>query len=608
MATIPIRPPDPIALAWKWGTLWGLALGMWLLAPSVLDTHRLYPDNMRQWLTVIVGVSVVFGMLGAMLTVASGFLLVLFERLVAGRFEDRTWAYALASGPLAAAGYTVNSIFIHWMNFGSLSFWTRDRVELTGAALVWFIASAVLVIFYRGVTRKASRPPLAVLGWTLAIATATGTAALVARTPRPLPRAAISGPLERLPVAAADDTPLLFIGLDGATWRVLQPAIENGSAPTLRSLRDYGVHGTIEALWEPYWSGAAWSSILTGLPRDITGVHEDLAGSGPGLPLFQVPLSASLVLNPVYSARATLMRTRLISFTPPSRHHLNGTPVWQMLHESGVASAVVRFRFTYPPAGQANIVVSDWVGEDQWERLGVRRRAVSDTVTPAERAGELLAPFVSKTPSADPYSEVLPGGPHAQPADSVLDPIHELRLAADIDQRTFDASEAIVAANPRQPFLAVYIGGLDSVEHAFWQYRFPEEFPVDGPAPADVEKLAPVIERYVRYVDRSIARLLSRYAQAPNVLIVSDHGQGATTMESHWKGWHARDGVFLMAGPSVAGHAKPIAVSYYDVLPTILHLKGFRTPAPLTGTSMVPAAVASGSTRSTDGSITGTDD
>jgi predicted AlkP superfamily phosphohydrolase/phosphomutase len=58
---------------------------------------------------------------------------------------------------------------------------------------------------------------------------------------------------------------------------------------------------------------------------------------------------------------------------------------------------------------------------------------------------------------------------------------------------------------------------------------------------------------------------------------------GPTTISSEFRGWHAKEGVFLAAGPSVPHSPRSIDVSYYDVLPTILRLKGFETPEVLKG-------------------------
>lgn len=581
------RQPDVVLLVGTWGALWGAALGMWALAPLVVASHHIRPAHAGQWVVLIVALSAICAVMGAILALFGGLFLVLVEALSRRRFRDRTWAYALAAPLLVAAAYIIESIIIHWMNFGTFQLGSyAQRLAMLGIGLV--VVSLAVAGLYQRVANGRSRFRPAAMAWAVAGLLGTGTIALPFRIPEPPPPVPEFDSLTPLP-GAKTDVPLLFIGLDGATWRALEPAIARGSAPTLRALKERGIHGTIDALWAPYWSGAAWSSILTGLPRDVTGVHEDLAGMGAGLPVFQVPLASGLALNPIYTVRSLLVSWGLIRFTPPPRALLNGKTVWELLQHAGVDSAVVRFRFTYPPEGQARVVISDWIGDDQWTAMGVRR-TVSDAVTPRDRAAELMAPFLRGAPSdVELLTDILRGPTPPQPADMKADPIAELRLALDIDGRTFEAAESIVKKSRAQPFLAMYIGGLDTVEHAFWQYSFPEDFRSDPPARQDVERLGPVLERYVEYFDRRLSRLLSRYEQVPNVLIVSDHGMGPTTVLSESRGWHAKEGMFLLAGPSVPHDPASIAPSYFDVLPTLLRLKGFEKPAALQGRSVLPA-------------------
>jgi hypothetical protein len=580
------KQPDVVLLVGTWGALWGAALGMWALAPLVMTSHHIRPTHMGHWVVLIAGLGSIFALMGAMLALFAGLFLVLLESLSSRRFRDRTWAYALAAPLLVSAAYLVQGIVIHWMNFRTFPFSSYAH-SLTVLGVGWVVVALAVAGLYRRITGRASRLRPAAMAWVVAGLVGAGSIALPLRISSPLPPAPEFGSLLPLPGAKAK-APLLFIGLDGATWRALEPVIARGSAPTLRALKAQGIHGSIEALWAPYWSGAAWSSILTGLPRDVTGVHEDLSGMGAGLPAFQVPLASGLALNPMYTVRSLLVSWGLIRFTPPQRGLLNGTPVWELLQDAGVDSAVVRFRFTYPPDGQAAVVISDWVGDDQWTAMGVRRTE-SDAVTPRDRARELVAPFLRGAPSdVRLVADMVPGPRPRQPPDTRVDLIDELRLALDIDGRTFEAAESIVANNRTQPFLAIYVGGLDTVEHAFWQYSFPEDFRLDPPAREDVERLGPVIGRYVEYFDRRLSRLLSRYEQAPNVLIVSDHGMGPTTVLSESRAWHAKDGMFLLGGPSVSPDAGWIELSYFDVLPTILGLKGFAKPEELPGRSVVP--------------------
>lgn len=575
---------DPVVLSVAWGALWSVTLTVWLLAPLIIEVHRIRPEGPLQWAVVVAGLTTLFALSGAYLSFFGGFAVALAEKIVWGPFRNRSWAYALSSGGIVVVAYAIESFLVQWLSYRSfdLSEYLAQFTVVTTFCVTFCGSCAVL---YHWIARGFARRP-SVLAWSLGGGALTGILFLVLLSPPALPPPDV-GPLEPLG-SSASDVPLLMIGLDGGTWRVLDRAIQDGSAPTLRDLVSRGTTGTVDALWPPYWSSASWAAIVTGLPRDVTGVYEDLAAIGPGLPVMQVPITRDLFLNPFYVTRAGLAASGVIRFKPPPRALLRGKPVWQLLHEAQVDAAVVRFRFTYPPHGEAGVVVSDWVGRDQWESLGVQRHVARDAVTPADRADELLAPFRSDAPS-DPglFGVLLPGPEPAKPADALLDPIHELRIASDIDDRTFNVSESILKKNPRQGFLAVYIGGLDSVEHAFWPYRFPDDFPINRPARHDVERLGPVLDRYVRYFDQRLNRLLGLYATAPNVVIVSDHGQGPSTSATSWRGWHTKEGMFLAAGPSVPRHAERIDVSYYDILPTLVWLKGYRPPRAIAGHSVL---------------------
>lgn len=582
------REQDPALLSASWGALWGPALGAWFLAPALIEMHHFHPENWQQWIVLVGGLAALFAIVGTLIAVIAGLPLVIVEQ-VRGPFRLRSWAYGLFIGVLLIGAYAIDSLAVHWVAFAAQGLSSpvlqHEFFQFAKAFLVgWLLAGTM----YHVALRQRPRPSIAILRWVLMSAAVAGLVALVVRTPPRDLLASREGSL--IPVRSQGrDVPLLFVGIDGATWRLLQPAIETGAAPTLRSLVDAGMHGKVDALWPPYWSGASWAAILTGFPRERTGVYEDIAGSGPGLPIFQVPLSTQVQLNPLYPVRAMLRSAGIIRFTPPPRDLLGAKPIWQLLHEAQIDTAVVRFRFTYPPAGQAGVVVSDWVGEDQWEGMGVRREMLPDVVSPAQRREELLSPFTSAASSTpNLFARLLPEPPSEGPADARRDPIAELRLAANIDDRTFDATETILKSNPVQPFMAVYIGGLDSIEHAFWQYRFPDDFPTDRPAAGDIQRLGAVPDRYVHYLDERLRRLLALYQTPPNVVIVSDHGHGAATFPSVWRGWHTSEGVFVAAGPSVPHETASIAVSYFDVVPTLAYLKGFAAPPEIRGRSRIP--------------------
>jgi predicted AlkP superfamily phosphohydrolase/phosphomutase len=381
--------------------------------------------------------------------------------------------------------------------------------------------------------------------------------------------------------------PLLFIGLDGGNWRTLQPLLDSGRLPILKGLIDQGVSGIVEAQWPPYWSGPTWAAILTGHPREATGVHEDLSIVAPGLPVFDLPLEWRPALNPVFVFEYWLLRAGLIDAVPTPRQVVKRELVWKRLTDVGIRTAVVRFPFTYPATGQASVVVSNRVVRDLWDYLAVRRGDMDQLAWPPERRAQLLAEY---EPSADVdrslFATILGRDDWPHPVDAVIDPVVVLRRMLDESQRTFNVAEKILSDDPTLDLMMVHIVAHDSIGHAFWQYRFPEDFEFP-PSAADVAALGPVIDRYLEFFDRRIGDLISRFPTNPNVIVVSDHGHEAARIRTPWKGWHSDEGVFIAGGPNVAHAQSVLKVSYYDIAPTMFLLLNVAQPSDLSGTARV---------------------
>ena len=68
---------------------------------------------------------------------------------------------------------------------------------------------------------------------------------------------------------------VLFIGLDGATFDVLDPLIDRGLMPRLKQFIAEGVHGPLETTIPPI-TPTAWVSWMTGKNPGKHGVFEFL--------------------------------------------------------------------------------------------------------------------------------------------------------------------------------------------------------------------------------------------------------------------------------------------------------------------------------------------
>src|SRR3954466_10431025 len=68
---------------------------------------------------------------------------------------------------------------------------------------------------------------------------------------------------------------VFVLGLDGATWDVLRPLVDQGALPHLTRLMQRGAAGTLRSVFPPL-SPVAWTGVMTGKNSGKHGIFEFL--------------------------------------------------------------------------------------------------------------------------------------------------------------------------------------------------------------------------------------------------------------------------------------------------------------------------------------------
>src|SRR5262245_34571988 len=68
---------------------------------------------------------------------------------------------------------------------------------------------------------------------------------------------------------------VMVLGLDGATWDVLEPLAQEGLLPNLMRLREQGAWGSLRSVFPPL-SPVAWTAVMTGKNSGRHGIFEFL--------------------------------------------------------------------------------------------------------------------------------------------------------------------------------------------------------------------------------------------------------------------------------------------------------------------------------------------
>jgi predicted AlkP superfamily phosphohydrolase/phosphomutase len=126
---------------------------------------------------------------------------------------------------------------------------------------------------------------------------------------------------------------VIVIGLDGLEPKIVEPLLLAGELPNLAKLRKQGGYCRVHTTY-PAQTPVAWSTFATGTNPGGHGIFDFIRRD----PKTYLP---ALALNRYEQKNA---------FLPPKVVNLRrGTPVWELLSEAGISSAILRCPCTYPP-------------------------------------------------------------------------------------------------------------------------------------------------------------------------------------------------------------------------------------------------------------------
>ncbi|MGE3820048.1 MAG: alkaline phosphatase family protein, partial [Isosphaeraceae bacterium] len=129
-------------------------------------------------------------------------------------------------------------------------------------------------------------------------------------------------------MTASNDRRLLILGLDGATWTVLDPLRAAGLMPNLNALLARSAHGTLRSVVPPVTT-AAWTSLMTGCGPARHGVFD----------------------HRYYDTAADQMRVS-------HSGRVRVPTFWHLLSEAGRSVVSLNVPGTFPPLKVRGVVVS----------------------------------------------------------------------------------------------------------------------------------------------------------------------------------------------------------------------------------------------------------
>jgi tetratricopeptide (TPR) repeat protein len=393
----------------------------------------------------------------------------------------------------------------------------------------------------------------------------------------PRKAAAPPPPMPEVTKASRPAQPVIFVGLDGADWELLDDYMAAGVMPNLKALARSGRTGTLKTI-NPPLSPLVWTTMMTGASPLDHGIL-DFTRRNP----------KTGALEPIPSSE----RRR--------------PAIWNMANDGNKSVAIFGLWATWPAEAVKGLLVADrfssFTSRDHEPPPG--------TVYPPEQepsARETLG----KTESAVGYDALHAYFPWLTPEDaekaaadpdSYAHPVSALRRIL-IETRAYHALATDWLAREKPDLAVVYFQGTDTLGHVFAPYAPPRQ---DSIPLQDFERYSRVPELYFAEIDRLLGdyRKLAE-ARGAVLMIASDHGfrwkEGRPAKLSSAAAatagkWHRDEGIYLLWGPDVQATANRGQGEVAQVAATLLALLGLPpgdgvAGPPLAGVEAVHAQLA----------------
>ena len=344
--------------------------------------------------------------------------------------------------------------------------------------------------------------------------------------------------------------PVIWLGLDGLDWVLLDRLASEGRMPNWKRLAAQGYTANLKSFM-PILSPIVWTTLATGVGPDVHRVldfQEVDAATGQKLPI---------------SGRSRAMPA-----------------IWNVASESGLTVGVVGWWATHPAeevkgffvSDLASPILFDWLPKQGVaypaslaagvEQIAAREGAVTD---------EELARFVAMPPSE--IAGERSGGQLSNRIVALARTIAATRVQSRIARELYDRN--------LPDLTMLYLEGTDVIGHLFASEAPPQMRCVSD---ADFARYAHAVDEYYALVDRLLGQWMRRAEEDGATLIVnSDHGFTWGEDRSCERGsltaataafWHRLDGVFAAWGARVTKSPDRGHATVFDVEPTVAALLG----------------------------------
>jgi predicted AlkP superfamily phosphohydrolase/phosphomutase len=268
---------------------------------------------------------------------------------------------------------------------------------------------------------------------------------------------------------------LVLIGLDGATFSLLDTMMDIRLLPRLKGLVDNGVRATLRSVFPPY-SAAAWASFMTGKNPGKHGLFD-----------FRLPMSVAEG-RPFADSRS-----------------IRAATMWRLLSVAGRRVVVLNVPMTYPAEPVNGALVGGMLEPVEGKGL----------CHPPELYGELVAELGGYQVELDwnGYRDALARG---EEEATIKRLIRDVIALTDLRKR----AALYLMRRCSWDVLAVVFVTCDRVQHFVWRHLDPSGQGAQKPG------LVPEVQSYYCRLDEAVGGILDEAGRDCHAIVLSDHGFG----------------------------------------------------------------------------------